>query len=547
MRTRHSVVALILLGMAVGGCGDSSTEPPTTYESVAGNYSGSIVGTSQGVALDSDFSLVIQQTNGDLTGSYGIVGALSDGVQYVHVQGTGSLDGTVGTGTNPSVNITVTPGFCPNRSAAFSGTYDSANRLLTLVGPVQFFDTDCTVVLTYQTILILTGSGTVGAPVSMEIIAGDGQEAVAGSQLSDSLVVRLVDVSGNPVSGVPVSWEVVSGGGTVSPASVTTDGDGRASAAWTLGTSTTAEPNTARAVVEKLDPVAFTANLLRTWRLLSTSQAPSPREAPLMVYDSARNRVVLVGGISQTEGYVGDTWEFDGTTWTPITSATLPADHNLTTATMVYDSRSQQVILIPSNGAESIWIYDGATWSSFSVTNPPGDRCCIRAAYDYRHDQIVIFGGYSNFFMNDTWVLRGDAWQEIVISPDSTPSVRRSYSMGYDNAREVTIVAGGWDGGVGNDADAWAFDGTGWWLMDAPSDFAPASEKAIVFDTHREVSVLVGANVLWEWAGETWAKIVPPTPADFNGHFGAAYDQARQTIVVFGNNPYSNKTWMYGY
>jgi hypothetical protein len=51
-------------------------------------------------------------------------------------------------------------------------------------------------------------------------------------------VARVLDEDDNPVSGATVSWRIESGGGTLSPASSTTDADGRASSAWTLGPST---------------------------------------------------------------------------------------------------------------------------------------------------------------------------------------------------------------------------------------------------------------------------------------------------------------------
>ncbi len=66
--------------------------------------------------------------------------------------------------------------------------------------------------------------------------AGDAQVGIAGSTLADSLVVLVVDGQSNPVSGVPVAF-AAQNGGSVSPASVVTNADGLARAAWTLGAS----------------------------------------------------------------------------------------------------------------------------------------------------------------------------------------------------------------------------------------------------------------------------------------------------------------------
>lgn len=154
-KTQHTIIPLIVMLFTTAACGDDATGPSVSYDSIAGNYSGFLTGVSQGVVMDATFTLTIQQDKGTVSGSYGLVGTLNDGIYYVNVQGTGALQGTAASGNNPSVNIAVTPGFCPDRTASFSGSYDSANRRLTLTGPVQFFDENCLVVLSYSTTVIL--------------------------------------------------------------------------------------------------------------------------------------------------------------------------------------------------------------------------------------------------------------------------------------------------------------------------------------------------------------------------------------------------------
>ena len=156
MRKRSALLLFALLS-SVGACGsEGGTGPGQTYESIAGSYTGTMVGLSQGVALNATFALTISQSGGTTSGTYGLSGTLNDGIFLVNVAGTGTLSGTVAAGTNPSVNMTVrTPG-CPNYQAPFSGAYDSANRRLTISGPVEVFaDNSCTVVLSYQSTIIL--------------------------------------------------------------------------------------------------------------------------------------------------------------------------------------------------------------------------------------------------------------------------------------------------------------------------------------------------------------------------------------------------------
>ncbi|MCI0433245.1 MAG: Ig-like domain-containing protein [Gemmatimonadetes bacterium] len=71
---------------------------------------------------------------------------------------------------------------------------------------------------------------------SLSVAAGDQQEAPVATQLPQPVVVRAVDAEGRPVRGARVEWQA-SGGGTVTPAALETDQDGRVSANWTLGTT----------------------------------------------------------------------------------------------------------------------------------------------------------------------------------------------------------------------------------------------------------------------------------------------------------------------
>jgi hypothetical protein len=72
--------------------------------------------------------------------------------------------------------------------------------------------------------------------VQMTISAGDAQAGTAGQPLPDSLVVRVLDQLKQPVAGGVVNWKVMSGGGSVSQRATTTDAQGYARTAWTLGT-----------------------------------------------------------------------------------------------------------------------------------------------------------------------------------------------------------------------------------------------------------------------------------------------------------------------
>jgi len=82
-----------------------------------------------------------------------------------------------------------------------------------------------------------TGSSTQPRPTTLTIVGGNNQQDTVGRLLTEDLVVRLDDQSGDIMAGQTVSFSATQGGGTVGSASVTTDADGLASTTWTLGGS----------------------------------------------------------------------------------------------------------------------------------------------------------------------------------------------------------------------------------------------------------------------------------------------------------------------
>ena len=51
---------------------------------------------------------------------------------------------------------------------------------------------------------------------------------------------------------------------------------------------------------------------------VGTGLPPSAREGHAMAYDSARGHIVLFGGYQDVYDCQGETWEWDGTSWTQV-------------------------------------------------------------------------------------------------------------------------------------------------------------------------------------------------------------------------------------
>src|SRR5688572_6237071 len=75
-------------------------------------------------------------------------------------------------------------------------------------------------------------------PASLDIVAGDDQNGVVGTELANPLVVRVENANGQPVAGQLVNFRVTAGGGSVFAEAGLTNAQGIVQDRWTLGTST---------------------------------------------------------------------------------------------------------------------------------------------------------------------------------------------------------------------------------------------------------------------------------------------------------------------
>ena len=146
-----------------------------------------------------------------------------------------------------------------------------------------------------QQTTLASSEGLAGSPVTfihtalagdasrLAVVSGDNQTGQIGSPLAADLVVRLIDGDGNAVPNTAVAWVVATGGGSVTPTNSNTDGDGRASARWTLGP--VPGPGRVDAVVSGVGFVSFNST--------ATAGAPAALAIVIQPASSAQNGVRL--------------------------------------------------------------------------------------------------------------------------------------------------------------------------------------------------------------------------------------------------------------
>lgn len=144
------------------------------------------------------------------------------------------------------------------------------------------------------------------------------------------------------------------------------------------------------------------------WTMLSPPMSPPARSSHAMAYDPIRERTVLHGG-RESGGLLGldDTWEWDGTTWTPVTPLGVPP--RLSQHRMVFDPLRQRVIAIGEDSAPGTTIneWNGQAWTSIAVEElgPAMTIGSGTAFYDpVRHGLVAI--APIGMSASDVWLFR---------------------------------------------------------------------------------------------------------------------------------------------
>ncbi|MGA3076731.1 MAG: kelch repeat-containing protein [Bryobacteraceae bacterium] len=244
----------------------------------------------------------------------------------------------------------------------------------------------------------------------------------------------------------------------------------------------------------------------RGWTQLSPAASPPERGGAGMAYDPATGTVVLFGGSDNSSGAVlGDTWTWDGVTWTQQFPPVSPPARS-PRYSMVYDAATETVLLFGGLGASTgdygavpfgdTWEWNGRTktWTQQLPSSSPSPRSAS-LAYDPIAKTAVLFGGDNGggdccrIYYNDTWTWDGVNWTEL--SPASSPTARTAQSMAFDATLGQVVVFGGTSGPPQALNDTWGWNGTTWIqlsLANQPSarywpvmDFDPLSDGLVLF------------------------------------------------------------------
>ena len=183
------------------------------------------------------------------------------------------------------------------------------------------------------------------------------------------------------------------------------------------------------------------------------------------------------------------------------------------------------------------------SWTQVSPPAPtPPARALHKLAYDQARDRTVLFGGW-NFasLLGDTWEFDGVAWTNV--TPAASPSARRGHSLCYDSARGRVILFGGDIIGTFL-TDTWEYDGVVWQQIATPAAPTPRLYAGFAYDAGRRRTVLFGGwpdpslpfplADTWEYDGSQWSQASPAVSPPARSSPVLEYHAARGTLVMFG-------------
>ena len=247
--------------------------------------------------------------------------------------------------------------------------------------------------------------------------------------------------------------------------------------------------------------------------LTTTGTRPSARRLHTGIYDPVGDRLIVFGGFDGT--FYNDTWQLSFATPTPTwsllpTNGTPPSKRAGHVA--IYDPVGQRMIVshgydgvtLPSYRVKDTYalsLSGTPTWSAITTPSAPSGRSSATAIYSEAANAMILFGGTSPTYLNETWSLSlGGSPEWTYFSTTGTPPAREEQSAIYDPVRDRMVIFGGYDRATPsyhNFNDTWSlgFAGSPAWGQLSPEGNLPSERWGMksVYDP--------GADGMWMYGG----------------------------------------------
>jgi hypothetical protein len=212
--------------------------------------------------------------------------------------------------------------------------------------------------------------------------------------------------------------------------------------------------------------------------------------------------LVLFSGDGDVSG--GDTWTFDGTTWSRPTLTIHPPQNSGRELGSLGDKLVWVAWDDPNQSKSDTWTFDGGRWTKLATPHAPSSRWL--AGFARLADELVLFGGGPDP-LSDTWTFDGADWTQLTPATSPPPIV---FPVMAPLGNEV-VVFGNY---LGND-ETWSFDGATWTKIATTTAPPITNYSSFVMATLGSVIIGFGAfagvepNDTWAFDGADWKQLHP--------------------------------------
>lgn len=146
---------------------------------------------------------------------------------------------------------------------------------------------------------------------------------------------------------------------------------------------------------------------------------PGTRAHHCLAHDPVRKVTMLIGGMSQDRSERPETWGWDATSWRKL-AETGPAPR--THSRMAFHDPSGTMVLYggdvaTARGSQTMgdtWVWDGSTWSKRTPQDSPGPRLLHAMTYHADLKQVILYGGSPDARdSDDAWAWDGENWSRL--------------------------------------------------------------------------------------------------------------------------------------
>jgi len=242
---------------------------------------------------------------------------------------------------------------------------------------------------------------------------------------------------------------------------------------------------------------------------------------------SGSSGVVLFGGQDSAPTALSDTWVFHNGAWSNPTPSNNPgARVGARIAMPESGSFAGQAILfggytVTGSLFTDTWRFDGTNWTQISTSTSPPAMDCVMCSDG---NGGMLLHGHTSTGTVETWQLTGATPNWVQLSPTTSPASRSFSAVVYDSIRRLVVLAGGRDPTTNTVlTDTWTLDLSVTpltWTQESPTTaFSPSSGSigmfSGAFDSSRGECVfidqLIGDVFVFSTATSMVNALQPPT------------------------------------